>query len=205
MAEFRHHVLLIDDHPIVLKGIAGFLEDAGYQLATARNLVEARTVLRAGCPDLMLLDINLADENGLDLLEHRGDLVLPERVLLVSGITEQELIFKGFELGAFAFIPKSIEPQELLEAIAACLERPALPHSGWFWSSDRRALVDAHEHFPRETTLTPKERAVFMQLRAGKLDKQIADELGLSIHTVRVHLRAIKRKRGHNRRFEQSL
>ena len=205
MAETPHRVLLIDDHPIVLKGIAGFLADAGYRLATARNLAEARHWLLAERCDLILLDINLADENGLDLLEYRGDLLLPERVLLISGITEQELIFKGFELGAFAFIPKSIEPQELLEAIADSLGKSALPNSGWFWASDKRLLVDAHEHFPRETTLTPKERAVFMLLRTGKLDKQIADELGLSIHTVRVHLRAIKRKRGHNRRFEQSL
>ncbi len=63
-------------------------------------------------------------------------------------------------------------------------------------------MEDACTIFPRHTLLTQKEREVFMLMRKGLLDKQIADELGLSIHTVRVHLRAIKRKRGHNRRFE---
>jgi DNA-binding NarL/FixJ family response regulator len=151
---------------------------------------------------MVLLDINLGQENGLMLLEHPG---LPEacRVILLSGITEQELIFRGFELRAFGFISKSVEPADLLAAIANMLPRAQLPEGGWMWDAQLHESVPAFDYFPRASVLTPKEREVFMYLRDGLLDKQIADRLGLSIHTVRVHLRAIKRKRGHNRRSEQ--
>lgn len=195
-------ILLIDDHALVVSGIAGLLRDHGHAVVTARDLAEARVALTGGDFDLLLLDINLGAESGLDLLE-AGEDKLPPRIVLLSGVTEQETIFRGFEIGAFGFIPKSIEPAELVVALADMAGRQPLKDSGWVWDAQRREVLDAYAHFPRETVLTPKERQVFMLMREGKLDKQIADEMALSIHTVRVHIRAIKRKRGHNRRFEQ--
>jgi DNA-binding NarL/FixJ family response regulator len=195
-------LLLVDDHPLVASGIADLLRNRGHLVALARNLSEARAALDAATYRLLLLDINLGQDNGLTLLEDAASRHVPRTVLL-SGIAEQEWILRGFELGAFAFIPKSIEPTELVTALDAVDGLAFLPGSGWIWDTARHAAVDAYTFFPRETILTPKEREVFMHLREGKLDKQIADDLGLSIHTVRVHIRAIKRKRGHNRRFEQ--
>jgi DNA-binding NarL/FixJ family response regulator len=197
-------ILLIDDHALVVSGIASLLRESGHTVATARDLTGARATLAAGSFDLLLLDINLGAESGLDLLEG-GGCRLPQRIVLLSGVTEQETIFLGFESGAFGFIPKSVEPAELVAALADMIERPPLKDSGWIWDTQRREAQDAYARFPRETVLTPKERQVFMLMREGKLDKQIADDLGLSIHTVRVHIRAIKRKRGHNRRFEQQF
>lgn len=197
-------ILFVDDHPLVLTGVADMLRGCGHAVATASTLTGAADALEdeGATYDLLLLDLNLAQENGLGLLE-RGRGRLPSRTVMLSGVTEQEWIFKGFELGAFGFISKSIQPAELTDAIAAVIAETRPVDAGWIWDSQRRRLVDAYDYFPRETVLTPKERAVFMLMREGKLDKQIADDLGLSIHTVRVHIRAIKRKRGHNRRFEQ--
>lgn len=195
-------ILLIDDHPLIVSGIAGLLGAAGHFVRAVRNLADARTALAELSPAIVLLDINLGSENGLDLLD-RDALPTSTRVIMVSGISEQELIFHGFERGAFGFVPKSVEPDSLLAAIADMAARDAQDANGWVWDAQQRQCVPAHEFFPRATILTPKEREVFMLLREGLLDKQIADRLGLSIHTVRVHLRAIKRKRGHNRRSEQ--
>jgi DNA-binding NarL/FixJ family response regulator len=197
-------ILLIDDHALVVSGIASLLRESGHTVTTARDLAGGRATLAAGRFDLLLLDIDLGGESGLDLLEFDKDR-LPPRIVLLSGVTEQETIFRGFAIGAFGFIPKSIEPAELVAALADMVIRPPLKDSGWVWDTQRHAAQDAYTHFPRETVLTPKERQVFMLMREGKLDKQIADDLGLSIHTVRVHIRAIKRKRGHNRRFEQQF
>jgi DNA-binding NarL/FixJ family response regulator len=195
-------ILFVDDHRLVVSGIAGLLRARGHRVAAAKNLAEARAVLRSQGFDLLLLDINLGAENGLQLLEEPG-LPLPARIIMLSGASEQEWIFKGFELHAFGFISKSIEAEELLSAIDAMLGQAPLPEAGWIWDMQKKAVVSAREFFPRETVLTHKERAVFMHMREGKLDKQIADIMGLSIHTIRVHIRAIKRKRGHNRRLEQ--
>lgn len=193
-------ILLIEDHNLVASGIAALLRNHGHRVSTARNLASARDSLAAEHFDLLLLDINLGHENGLDLLNDARH----TKVILLSGTSEPELVFKAFELGAFGFIPKSIEPEELPGALAEMLDRPSGKENGWAWDPVRHKIACAQECFPKETLLTAKEREVFFLMREGKLDKQIADELGLSIHTIRVHLRAIKRKRGHNRRFEQA-
>lgn len=195
-------ILFIDDHPLVLSGLAEMLRGYGCYVATARKLGEAAHLLLAEKNlDMMLLDINLGQENGLDLLENPSP-NMPERVIMLSGVMEQEIIFQGFQMGAFGFIPKSVEPDKVISALAALMDKPRLQNSGWVWNHESMEMEDAHTIFPRHTLLTPKEREVFMLMREGKLDKQIAEEMSLSIHTVRVHLRAIKRKRGHNRRFE---
>jgi DNA-binding NarL/FixJ family response regulator len=197
-------ILFVDDHNLVASGISGLLREHSHDVVTANSLVQARSALEKRRFDLLLLDINLADENGLSLLE-APPARLPPRVILLSGISEQEWIFRGFELGAFGFIPKSVEPEELLSAMDIMLTHSALSEGGWVWDTQRKAVVSADLCFPKETILTHKEREVFMHMREGKLDKQIADIMGLSIHTVRVHIRAIKRKRGHNRRLEQAF
>jgi len=196
-------VLLIDDHPLVLSGLGGLLQGCCAHVATAKRLEDAARLIEHESPfGLVLLDINLGRQNGLTLLEH-PPANLSKKVILLSGVTEQEWIMQGFALGAHAFITKSIEVDEMLVALKAVLLKARLPNSGWIWVSEKREPVDARQVFPKHTVLTLKEREVFAQLRQGKLDKQIAEELGLSVHTVRVHVRAIKRKRGNTRRFEQ--
>ncbi len=198
MSEAR--IVVVDDHPLVLDGVADALQKRGHRIAKARSLAEARALLAAGERfEAALLDINLGQENGLELLDAaRGKLA--HKVILLSGLAEQEWILKGFEAGAIGFIPKSAEMEQVVEAVGALLQAPHLPASGWVWSTAGRRLVEAREFFPAHTVLTPAEREVFLRMREGKQDKQIADELGRSIHTVRVHIRSIKRKRGHNRR-----
>ena len=195
-------ILFIDDHPLVLSGLAEMLRGCGCYVATARQLAEAVHLLATEKKfDMMLLDINLGLENGLDLLENPSP-NMADRVVLLSGVMEHESVLHGFQMGAFGFIPKSVEPDVVVDALVTLMTKPRLQNSGWVWSPEFMDMVDAHSVFPKHMLLTPKEREVFMLMREGKLDKQIADEMGLSIHTVRVHLRAIRRKRGHNRRFE---
>lgn len=195
-------ILFVDDHNLVASGISGLLRAREHRVVTVNNLTDARSALESDSFNLLLLDINLNTENGLSLLEQPTSR-LPPRVIMLSGLSEQEWIFRGFELGAFGFISKSIEPEELLSAIDTMLTHPPLPEAGWIWDTQKKAVVSAYTCFPKETVLTHKEREVFMHMREGNLDKQIAEIMGLSIHTVRVHLRAIKRKRGHNRRLEK--
>lgn len=204
MASSACRFLFVDDHPLVLSGLSDILSKRGYSIETSTNLASARRMIEDQPTfDAIIMDINLGTENGLDLLEYPPR-NMSQRVVLLSGVMEQETILRGLHLGAIGFIPKSIELEEFILALILLLEKPQPQGSGWIWNSDIKQLSDALDYFPRESVLTPKEREVFMLLRSGKLDKQIAAELGLSIHTIRVHVRAIKRKRGHNRRTEQN-
>lgn len=196
------HILLLDDHPLILSGVKGLIEQGGARVTTAKTLAEAMEKLAEHSFDLTLLDINLGTDHGLDLLE-KGCTPKLGRVMLFSGISEQELICRGYALGATGFVSKNTEPEDLCRALAQLLALPAGQTGTWVWCPEHKALRDSNEHFPKDTLLTPKEREVFLLMREGMADKQIADALQLSIHTIRVHIRAIKRKRGHNRRFEQ--
>ncbi len=198
------NILLVDDHPLILSGVSVLLEHAGAKVSTAKTLDEAGTLLSTQKFDLTLLDINMGVGQGLELItdtfrEHLG------RIVLFSGVTEQEFIFRGYSLGAIGFVSKNTEPSELLQALTCIVDTLPPEDAGWVWCPQRHALVESNHYFSRESLLTAKEREVFMLLREGLPDKQIADALSLSVHTVRVHIRAIKRKRGHNRRFEQHV
>lgn len=202
MTSRTRSVLFVDDHNLVASAISALLRMRSYDVTTANNLVRARDAMESSLYDLLLLDINLGTESGLTLLE-KGTSNLPRHTIMLSGTSEQEWIFRGFELGAFGFISKNVEPDELLSAIESMVMRPPAPEAGWIWDTQQKTVVSAYSYFQKETILTSKEREVFMHMREGRLDKQIADIMGLSIHTIRVSIRAIKRKRGHNRRLEQ--
>lgn len=174
----------------------------GANIAAARDAGSALELLRAPPPpDLALLDYHLAEGNIGGLLAASACREI-SCVVILSGMTDPEDILGALDQGAHAFIPKSIEPGDLAPAL-----EEALAHTPGkvIWSTQQKRFGPAETAFPKGSTLTPKEREVFRHLRRGLLDKQIADQLQLSIHTVRVHLRAIKRKRGANRRAEQDL
>lgn len=196
---------MVDDHPMVMEGIAASLRRRGHDVSTARDVAGAREALKqAATLDLLVLDYNLPPGSGADLLAD-PKVALPPCVAILSGMTDPEDILAALELGAHAFIPKSIEPDHLIRALE---ELPGLgvdEELGWLWDTRQACYVRASKAFPRGTVLSPQERKVFMFLRRGLLDKQIAEELKLSIHTVRVHVRGIRRKRSTRRRAEREI
>ena len=201
-------ILVVDDHPMVMHGIAASLTRAGHRVSTARDVAGAREALKPepGQPalDLLLLDYNLPPGNGADLLADPL-VAVPPRVAIFSAMTDPEDILAALELGATAFIPKTIEPDNLLRALEELAGLDAEGELGWLWDTRQGCYERASVAFPRGSVLSPKERKVFMLLRKGLLDKQIAEALGLSIHTVRVHIRGIRRKRSTRRRAEREI
>ena len=198
-------ILIVDDHPMVLSGLAATLRERGHHITTARDSASALAGLAsaasaAALPDLALLDYHLAEDSAACLLAHPACRAVA-CIVILSGMTDPEDILGVLHDGAHAFIPKSIEPDDLTPALEHIVQLKI--SGGAVWSTLSRSFIAADKAFPKASTLTPKEREVFRGLRRGLLDKQIADELNLSIHTVRVHIRAIKRKRGVNRRAEQ--
>jgi two-component system phosphate regulon response regulator OmpR len=122
------HILVVDDD-VRLRGLLQrYLSGAGFRVTTADNAADARAKLRAINPDLMVLDVMMPGENGLDLtgaLRREQGHDLPVLLLTARGAPEDRIA--GFEAGADDYLPKPFEPRELVLRIRAMLRRSPPP------------------------------------------------------------------------------
>ena len=196
-------LLLVDDHPLVAAGLRSALAQLNVEVILAHSLAEARERLLDETFDSWILDINLPDGIGTKLFQE-SDLSdrRPQKCLLLSAATDPDDIAMALDEGATAFVSKSINFQDLIKAIEQFLRMPIPLPEAQIWDRARATFVPARIVFPRGTVLSPREREVFTLMREGLHDKEIAYRLGRSIHTIRVQIRAIRRKRGKTRRAE---
>ena len=129
-----HHILVVEDDPRLRERLARYLTGEGFRVTAAANAAEARAQLRAIDPDIMVLDVMMPGENGLDLtqsLRREKQHDLPILLLTARGAPEDRIA--GFEAGADDYLGKPFEPRELVLRIRALLRRaPPAP------------VVDAH-------------------------------------------------------------
>jgi two-component system, OmpR family, phosphate regulon response regulator OmpR len=116
-------ILVVEDDSRLRGQLSRYLSDNGYRVTTAEDAAAARDQLRFLHPDLMVLDVMMPGENGLDLTEslRREDNDLPVLLLTARGAPEDRIA--GFEAGADDYLPKPFEPKELLLRIRAMLRR----------------------------------------------------------------------------------
>lgn len=115
-------ILAIEDDWTVRTVLEHTLTSAGYEIDLVPGIEDARQLLAGGRYDLVLLDLNLPDGNGLDLLRDiRKDLGTGVPVLVLSGLRQEEVVVRGLELGADDFVTKPFSPPELLARVSRCL------------------------------------------------------------------------------------
>lgn len=115
-------ILAIEDDWTVRTVLEHTLTSAGYDVDLVPGVSDARQRLTEGRYDLVLLDLNLPDGNGLDLLRDiRRDLGSGVSVLVLSGLRQEEVVVRGLELGADDFVTKPFSPPELLARVSRCL------------------------------------------------------------------------------------
>ncbi len=115
-------ILAIEDDWTVRTVLEHTLKSAGYDVDLVPGISDARQLLAEGHYDLVLLDLNLPDGNGLDLLRDiRKDLGTGVPVLVLSGLRQEEIVVRGLELGADDFVTKPFSPPELLARVSRCL------------------------------------------------------------------------------------
>ncbi len=193
-------IVLIDDHPLVTASLADRLRSLGHDVSVHFTLQEARQSLQSEVTDLGILDIDLGGDQGTDLLLDRALAdCLPATVVILSGTTDRDEIVMALYSGAHAFVTKSIPFDDVVTAVLDAIhytdaDEPVM------WVPAERRFKPASDIFPRGVVLSPRERDVFRLLRRGLTDKAIASELERSVHTIRVQIRSILRKRGKTRR-----
>jgi two-component system nitrate/nitrite response regulator NarL len=185
-------VLIVDDHPIFLEGIGMLVEQMdGMELAgKLPSGADAIERLKADPPDLLVLDFQLDDMTGLDVLEHVGDGV---RVLFVSGRLNDGDAFRIVEGGAHGLLEKSATFQEIEEAI----RRVAAGHMVLSPRLQAAVMTGVQERRDQPpVVLSDRERSILDGLSRGLTAPDLARELGLGTSTVKTHLQRLYEKLG---------
>jgi DNA-binding NarL/FixJ family response regulator len=187
-------VLIADDHPLVRDGLHGVVAVAfdACEIFEAASLDEAVEVIeREGDFDLVLLDVNMPGTSGtmgLTQLRRRFP-ALP--VVVVSAATDRHLITASLAAGASGFIPKSLRRGAIVDALRSVIAGDIyVPES----LADPADADESQDIWSRIEQLTPQQKVVLGLLVAGKLNKQIAYDLDVSMTTVKAHVSAILSK-----------
>jgi FixJ family two-component response regulator len=180
-------VFLVDDDPGVLKALATLLAVSGYDVkafpSAAAFLVEHEPAL----PGCAVFDVSMPGLDGLELLAALREKELDRPVIFITGVGDIPTTVKAMKAGAIDFLTKPVDDQELLAAIERAVEADAEARR----SHDELKLIDS-----RFETLTRRELEVLKHVIAGKLNKQIAYELGTVLNTIKVHRGRVMSKLG---------
>lgn len=193
----QERVLIVDDHPLVRDGLRSVLAVAldGAEIFEAASFDEAVAIIdREGDFDLVLLDLNLPGVQGFSGLATLRDRFPAMPVVMVSAATDLGLVENALAGGAAGFIPKSLRRSGIVDAIKTVLAGELYIPAD-FAETNRRDPAD-QEMLRRIETLTPQQRVVLGLVVAGKLNKQIAYELDVSLTTVKAHVSAVLTKLG---------
>lgn len=190
-------VLLVDDHPVVLDGVAAALarEPDLRVVARATSLEGARVALESTPPDVVLVDVRLPDGSGLDLVaEATAHGARPAWVIL-SAFETPQYVAAALEIGAVGYFLKSAPTREIVAAVRVAA-RGGLAFTAAQLAAARR------EAFFR---LTPIDREIVRWLLAGKSNDEIGADVGVAERTVEVHLSRLYARVGVASRTELAL
>jgi len=202
-------ILLVDDHPLVREGVRMLIEAQADMRLVGESADRAGTLaaLRSRRPDLVLLDLDLGADSGLDLLRELVEQDAELRVLVFTGLRDPDLHRRAIELGALGVVPKEQATSVLLAAIRKV-------HAGEAWI-DRKLvtslLQDARrvrERDPEErriAELTAREREIVALVAQGNGTRQLSERLGIADKTIRNHLVSIYAKLGVSDRLELAI
>ena len=171
-------VFVIDDDAAVRKAVSRLLRSAGIAVAGFASPSEFLAQYDPDMPGCLVLDLAMPDINGLQLqttLAKKG-CTLP--IIFLTGQGDVSKSVQAMKHGAFDFFSKPVKEKDLLPAVRAAIERNAVA---------RREQARLSEICARLDTLTPREREVLEHVVAGKLNKQIASDLGITEATVKMH------------------
>jgi len=178
-------VFVVDDDPAIRESLGWLIESVGLKVkmfATAQEFLEGYDPTLPGC---LVLDIRMPGMSGLDLQNELAARKVNIPILVITGHAEVPVAVRAMKAGAFDFIEKPFSDQLLLDRIRRAIEKDA----GFRRARSQRAEVAA-----RLAQLTPREREVMDLVVAGKANKVIASELGLSPKTVEVHRAHVMKK-----------
>lgn len=181
-------IVVADDHDLIRMALRAIIEGAPDRYewtGEAATLATARALLIEQRPDLVIMDITMADENGLDLVEEARTLAPQTRFLVVSGHDDAVHVGRALKAGACGYVIKTNVLTEIHDALQAA-------------GSGTTYLSPGLEQLPTMPELTPRQIDVLRGIARGLSAKMVARQLGISNKTVEFHKAELKKRLGVN-------
>jgi len=178
-------VIVVDDDAAVREAVQELMQSAGMEcvsFASTRELLDTGVLDRPGC---LVLDVRMPGSSGLDLQLHLTASGNPKPIVFLTGYGDVPMSVQAMKAGAIDFLTKPVRDQTLLDAVTAGIKRDLAQRAE---AEVMRSNVDRLE------TLTPRERQVLHEVARGRVNKQIAFDLGISEVTVKLHRGNVMRK-----------
>jgi len=189
-------VILCDDHALIRRGIRDTLSDASdiEVVGEAGDYAELRTLLRQTTCDVLVLDINMPGRSGLDVLHVLKDEGTAMKVLIVSMYPEDQYAIRALRAGAFGYVNKGGDPQQLVQAVRTVSQgrKFVTPDIAQMLVESLTMPEVAHAH----EKLSDRELQTLVMIASGKRLSDIAGELTLSPKTVSVYRARVLEKLG---------
>ena len=189
-------ILIADDHALVRTGFRQFLQeqDALLEIGEAGSGTETLDRLREGVWNLVVLDINMPDRSGIDILQHIRASYPDTKVLILSGFPERQYAIHALRAGASGYLSKEAAPTELVQAVRMVLtgKHYVSPAVAEILASDLGVPSDQ----PLHARLSAREFQILCKLARGMSVSEIGKELRLSIKTISTYRSRILEKMG---------
>lgn len=188
-------VMIADDHSLIREGIKQLLEFDGTikVVAEASNGIECLEKLEGFIPDILLLDINMPEMNGLEVLSEIRQRKTEVKVLILTVHNELDYLIKAVDIGVDGYILKDSESAELKRAIQSVISGESYVQASLIPALNNR-LANRDIEKDKIEALTNREMDVLIRVANGMINKEIATSLNISERTVKNHVSNIFKK-----------
>ena len=178
-------VYVVDDDASVRRSMARLLKTHGFQAETLASAEDFLALGRYASPGCLVLDVRMPGLNGLELQDRMAALGLSLPIVFITGHADVPMSVKAMKAGAVDFLPKPFSSKQLLSAVRLAIAKN---------KSEAVLAAQTASIRLRLSTLTPRELEVLGLVVRGKMNKEIAADLSLSIKTVKVHRGRVMKK-----------
>ncbi len=200
-------LLIVDDHPLFRKGVVQLINDTGrfVLVGEASSGAEGIELAYAHHPDMILLDLNMKDMSGIDVLKVLKAADLDSRVIMLTVSDQQEDLVSALRAGADGYLLKDMEPEDLVALLVEAARGQMVLSPGLAGILAHALRQDNKPKTVDEAGLTEQERKIVERIAAGKSNKLIARELNIAEGTVKVHVKHLLKKLNLKSRVEAAV